>query len=131
VGIDRESLKRGAAVVLFPLTGGIEGEPAPNPRLYGQPALVVAVTAWGAVVQPMDGGPTFRAGWDEMKLQGGDEDGREAADPGRNGSMNGSYRPRDMGYTGDICPRCGSSKVRRSGKCAVCEECGDGVGDCS
>ena len=33
-----------------------------------------------------------------------------------------------MGYTGDACTRCGSMKMRKSGTCGVCEECGDTSG---
>ena len=31
---------------------------------------------------------------------------------------------KQQGYTGDICSICGSSKMRRTGKCDTCEECG-------
>lgn len=35
-----------------------------------------------------------------------------------------------MGYTGDACSKCGSMKVRKSGTCGVCEDCGTS-GGCS
>ncbi|MCX8166757.1 MAG: vitamin B12-dependent ribonucleotide reductase [Candidatus Micrarchaeota archaeon] len=31
---------------------------------------------------------------------------------------------KSKGYTGDMCSSCGSMRVRRSGTCAVCEDCG-------
>ena len=30
---------------------------------------------------------------------------------------------REMGYTGDSCPSCGSLKMIRSGACQTCQEC--------
>jgi len=35
-----------------------------------------------------------------------------------------------MGYTGETCSKCGSMKMRRSGTCGVCEDCGTS-GGCS
>jgi hypothetical protein len=31
-------------------------------------------------------------------------------------------------YTGELCPKCGSAKMRRAGACSVCEECGESSG---
>lgn len=39
--------------------------------------------------------------------------------------------PRDIGYTGDTCQSCGSTRVKRTGTCAVCEDCGTSVGGCA
>ncbi|MGB9913802.1 MAG: hypothetical protein ACPLRO_10600, partial [Candidatus Kapaibacteriota bacterium] len=33
-----------------------------------------------------------------------------------------------LGYTGETCPACGSIRMRRSGTCAVCEDCGTTTG---
>ncbi|MBI2793905.1 MAG: vitamin B12-dependent ribonucleotide reductase [Ignavibacteria bacterium] len=33
-----------------------------------------------------------------------------------------------LGYTGDQCPRCSSSRMRRNGSCMVCEDCGETTG---
>lgn len=37
-------------------------------------------------------------------------------------------RPTDLGYTGDVCPCCTSTRMRRNGSCLVCEECGETTG---
>lgn len=37
---------------------------------------------------------------------------------------------RDLGYTGDICTNCQGSRMKRSGACQVCEDCGE-PGGCS
>ena len=29
-----------------------------------------------------------------------------------------------LGYTGEMCSTCGSSRVKRNGSCTVCEDCG-------
>ena len=138
----RTDIKRGMGVVLFPLTGGTEDRPPTNPRLYGQPALVVAVTAWGAVVQPMDGGPTYRAGWGEMVVPtvdgatpvdaldgGGTEGGRTAPAPRGGVGRNGVHRPSGE-PTGDCCAACGSANMARAGTCLRCNDCGDTSGGC-
>jgi ribonucleoside-diphosphate reductase alpha chain len=33
-----------------------------------------------------------------------------------------------LGYTGETCPACGSIRMRRSGTCSVCEDCGTTTG---
>ncbi|MCX7880435.1 MAG: vitamin B12-dependent ribonucleotide reductase [Ignavibacteria bacterium] len=33
-----------------------------------------------------------------------------------------------LGYTGEFCPACGSIRMRRSGTCSVCEDCGTNTG---
>lgn len=35
---------------------------------------------------------------------------------------------KQIGYTGETCPACGSIRMRRSGTCAVCEDCGATTG---
>ena len=40
------------------------------------------------------------------------------------------HDPRKEGYTGDTCQNCNSTRVKRDGKCAICEECGTSVGGC-
>lgn len=79
-----------------------------NPRLHDQPGVVAAVTDWGAVVQT-DAAATglFRALHSEMI----------------------PYQPtptvvaRDMGYTGNVCAHCGSTRMIRNGSCETCLEC--------
>lgn len=38
---------------------------------------------------------------------------------------------RQQGFTGSICPNCGSAKVIRNGTCELCLGCGNSVGGCS
>ena len=38
--------------------------------------------------------------------------------------MGSPINPIELGYTGDACSNCGSTKVRRNGSCTVCDECG-------
>ncbi len=39
-----------------------------------------------------------------------------------------SEAARRIGYTGETCPACGSIRMRRSGTCSVCEDCGTTTG---
>lgn len=32
---------------------------------------------------------------------------------------------REQGFSGDVCTKCGSSRMVRTGSCATCQECGD------
>ncbi len=84
-----------------------------NPRLHGRSAQIEALTPWGAyLICEAAGSGRFRALYEEMEpLHGG----------------NGS---REQGYTGDCCQKCGSDKMKRSGACTVCCECGE-TGGCS
>lgn len=36
--------------------------------------------------------------------------------------------PKDMGFTGEQCPRCGSMKMVRAGKCSLCLDCQESNG---
>lgn len=38
------------------------------------------------------------------------------------------YEAKSKGYTGEQCTSCGSMKLKRSGSCAVCEDCGNTTG---
>jgi predicted RNA-binding Zn-ribbon protein involved in translation (DUF1610 family) len=38
---------------------------------------------------------------------------------------------RQQGYTGNVCPHCGSVQVIRDGKCEKCLACYSGIGSCS
>lgn len=39
-----------------------------------------------------------------------------------------SFGLQDIYNTGALCPSCGSSRIRRSGVCAVCDDCGSTTG---
>ena len=36
--------------------------------------------------------------------------------------------PKGLGYSGDLCGACGSSRMRRAGTCLTCEDCGANTG---
>jgi hypothetical protein len=36
--------------------------------------------------------------------------------------------PQAMGYTGDVCMKCGGSRITRAGACGKCEDCGEPTG---
>lgn len=77
-----------------------------NDRLNGEPARVRALADWGAYVECAAAATgEYRALYAEMEMP------RRAAPPRE-------------GYTGDVCPTCGGSRMRRAGSCSVCEECG-------
>ena len=84
-----------------------------NPRLNGAMAIVQEATEWGAhVLTAAAGSGQFRALYSEMVPYA---------------QVNGTAR-HDDGYTGDACSNCGSFRMRRSGTCATCEECGSTTG---
>ncbi len=87
--------------------------PEDNPLLDGKLATIEKLESWGAHVKTDVGTGKYRAAWSEME---------EVAMP--------IVQPpsREMGYTGDICNRCGSSKMIRNGSCLLCTECGDTSG---
>ncbi len=39
-----------------------------------------------------------------------------------------AFEAKSKGYTGEQCVSCGSMKLKRSGSCAVCEDCGNTTG---
>lgn len=43
-------------------------------------------------------------------------------------SVTMSQAAKRIGYTGETCPACGSIRMRRSGTCSVCEDCGTTTG---
>lgn len=87
-----------------------------NTRLDGAVATVAEVTAWGAHCS-CDAAATgqFRATFDEMELLAKDR--------------NGSHKT--MGYTGSACSHCGSFRMKRTGTCETCEDCGNASGGCA
>lgn len=79
-----------------------------NPRLHDTLASVRELTEWGALLDaPAAATGQFRALHSEMAPVG---------------------EGRDSGYTGDPCDLCGSMKVRRSGTCLLCDNCGTTTG---
>ncbi len=84
-----------------------------NPRLDGRTAVIAQMFDWGAYLAcEAAGSGRFRAAWHEMEL------------------LSAGNGAREQGYTGDCCQKCGSDKVKRSGSCSVCCDCGE-TGGCS
>lgn len=90
-----------------------------NPILDGVSAVIESLTWWGAHVKTSVGSGKFRALHSEMV-------------PGAKGVAQPlpekKPSPREQGYTGDPCPTCGSIRMKRSGACSVCEDCGTSNG---
>ncbi len=82
-----------------------------NPRLDGRSAVITQLFDWGAYLT-CEAAATgrFRAAWHEMAL------------------LSGGNVSVACGYTGDICPRCGSSRMKRSHSCLCCDDCGETSG---
>lgn len=86
-----------------------------NPYLDGAEGSVVRVEEWGAyIVTAAAATGAYRAAWSEMILI-----------DSYNGHSENSDSSREMGYSGDICQKCGGSRLRRAGACFTCEDCGD------
>lgn len=85
-----------------------------NPRLHGQPATVHTLTEYGAIVHTKAAATgQFRAAFVEM------------ANPRKD---NKTIAAVEQGYTGDVCPTCGGCRMKRTGPCATCEDCGHNEG---
>lgn len=88
-----------------------------NTRLNGTTATIKELTDWGAhCIAPAAGSGEFRALWTEMvPLVQQDK-------------VTLHQVPTQTEYTGNVCKRCGSTRLRRAGTCRVCEECGESEG---
>ncbi len=87
-----------------------------NSRLDGAVAIVNQIAEWGAYCNTSAAATgQFRALWSEMEL----------ASEIKLVSSNGSSKSE---YTGEFCVHCGSSNMRRTGTCKVCEDCGESGG---
>jgi hypothetical protein len=83
-----------------------------NPRLHRVEAVVESLESWGAHVRCAKAATgKFRALFSEMLVFSKNYVGRV-----------------EEGYTGDICDRCGSSRIVRNGSCLLCRECGETSG---
>lgn len=104
-----------------------------NPRLHGAEAEVAMLAAWGAhVLTDAAASGRYRAAWEEMRRMQGSvcQDVRGVATVGapREVATRTVPQGRDAGYTGNVCDRCGSARMRRSGSCETCEDCGNAGG---
>ena len=83
-----------------------------NPKLDGTDATIVGLEPWGAhCAAPAAATGNYRAAWEEMEMDTYD-----------------GVRSKAVEYTGDCCMQCGSTRLRRSGACKVCEDCGESNG---
>ena len=86
-----------------------------NPALHAAAATISGVESWGAhVLTDAAKSGRFRALWSEMDIVTRRPSNGRAA--------------KQSGYTGDICARCGGSRMVRNGACQMCLECGDTTG---
>lgn len=84
-----------------------------NSRLDGTNATIVALEPWGAhCAAPAAATGNYRAVWEEMEMD----------------ILTAMGVPNKVEYTGDCCLQCGSVRLRRSGACKVCEDCGESNG---
>lgn len=80
-----------------------------NIRLHGAMGIVKEITHYGAIISTLAAATgQFRAMRDEIVIE--------------HQIVNGG------GYTGNCCPQCGSTKMRRVGTCETCQECGSSTG---
>jgi hypothetical protein len=93
-----------------------------NPFLDGRPAVVLALTDYGAVVSTGVGSGQWRALLSELAPC------RESVTAARDRP---DERAREAGYSGDACGSCGSFEMIRDGKCLTCRSCGSTSGGCS
>jgi hypothetical protein len=83
-----------------------------NHRLDGSRAVIVEFAEWGAHVHaPAAATGRFRALYSEMEPIAGKETEKMST-------------AIDQGFTGDVCITCGGCRMRRSGSCTVCSDCG-------
>ena len=113
----------GDRVILYPLTGGVEGQPAENPGLWGEYATVAEHHDWGAIVHLVTGGQ-YRASWGDM-WQPPQLNGKPPTAKGLHPPVPSVSQARDSGYTGSCCTKCGSVRMRWAGHCQICDDCHD------
>lgn len=98
-----------------------------NARLHGADGVVTGVEVWGAVVRTFAAATgEFRALLSEMvPFSQESKRGKGEKGVGPNLPVGNST---DLGYSGDSCSTCGSLRMRRSGTCQTCEDCGSTSG---
>lgn len=93
----------------------------PGSPLDGTEAQVDHVEGWGChVYVPAAASKRFRAGWDEMEVLSVGTNGvhrQEVRDSGYD------VQAKESGYAGEVCGKCGGSRLRRTGACTTCEDC--------
>ena len=99
-----------------------------NPRMHGQVGVVDRVEWWGAHLQAVAAATgKYRALHCEMvSVRGCD---RVPAMAEADTMMGDAYVPTaNTGHTGDVCDCCGGIRMRRSGTCLLCDDCGQTSG---
>lgn len=113
-----------------------------NPYTHTHQAWIKEVTEWGAyVVTDATETKRFRALWEEMSkeppLSTPDDypletpcyQGPSASDTVlETQPPTPTFRAREMGYTGNVCPMCGGLRMVREGTCEKCQDCGQTTG---
>ncbi len=85
-----------------------------NVRLHGTTGTILSFHDWGATLAlPAAGTGRYRAGWWELEPVG-ESSGWVVAN-----------------RAGEVCDRCGSLEMIRSGTCLTCSNCGTTSGGCS
>ena len=82
-----------------------------NRRLHHKFGRIKEVTPYGALVA------TSAAGTGEYRASGAELE-----------ILSTAVAVKDQGYTGDPCDICGSIRVKRTGPCVTCEDCGSNTG---
>lgn len=122
-----------------------------NDRLHGAEAMILVLEEWGAhVATPASAVGQYRAAWEEMVPleEVGKVEIQQAVSEVESEALARSVktvvssalvvnqatvytRRAGDGYSGDCCSNCGGVRLRRDGKCLVCDDCGSTAGGCS
>lgn len=105
-----------------------------NVRLHGADATIVKLTSYGAHVRTVAAARgKFRALFEEMDrltpelLAEGKGEDVDKLEP-RATTTTAPTVTAAVGYTGDVCDICGSTRMKRVGTCLCCDECGSSTG---
>lgn len=96
-----------------------------NPHLDGVRGVVKSLAPWGYIVSTPVGSGEFRAFPEEVELERVGTAYQAVAETPVDLKYAAS---REQGYSGDVCPVCQGSRMRRNGSCLVCEQCGSTSG---
>jgi hypothetical protein len=120
ISMSQGDTRNGTSPHIQPLTSLASGEEIylrtpDNPKLDGALATVEEVHHWGAhVLTPAAATGRFRALFSEMVRL--------------NTSSSSSSNGKDQGFTGECCNTCGSFRMKRTGVCSTCQDCGTSGG---
>jgi hypothetical protein len=103
---------------VIPLDQCQPGTPVTINTLNGRQGVIEAVIV---LVKTQEGSGEYRAFLEELAL---------VAASVVEAKPVSHHAARDMGFTGNVCGRCSSSKMVRTGPCETCQECGTTSGGC-